>query len=665
MNDITQEIFGNQLYTVGKKSDTSKQVFTPTKVVDDMIDLLPAEIFNPDTTFIDIYCKSGIFLKRIYEKLDLALQKLEKFTNPEIRRNHILNNQIYGLVMDNSGSLLLCNKVIYGDAFHDGHLLYLDSVNVVGYSNYEDILHKMNPTKIKETIEKMFNRQGLGFDVVVGNPPYNRGGDIDFVNLGYELCNKYTVMITPAKWQTAEANQRIDSQMSYGDFRKKIVPHIREVVYYPNCQDIFNIAELDGIQYYRIDKLNTYENCKVRNICKNQKLLEQTCVRSIINQETLNNLGHEFLNQLGNNYKPFKASENHVDLDDTYALIGSNKYANERGVKGQYQALGIIQYAQGQMSVIRKSRIVLVEDLNIEMQTADTVIMTQNNKYELLQFKSYIEQRFVRWLLAINISRQSPIFCNLQFKYVPEPMILDDLGNRVAGKFDHLYTDYELFNTWNISSEMCENICKIVKDYNDLVQQVYKENAIRIFVKAKGVEENLNKIKEIQQKYKERAYDNSQEGLEIVTDLQDLDQCKGSIDNQISLIDSVQFQIEKLLYYFSSYYTVENSWDAGKPIQIVLPDGQQKIVHADSIMQEIMTVHRGFLNKQGWNYVKQKIMEYGLCSSKQLELLDFMYSLLEILTMVQFDNRCLEILGKSEISCENIGFGKTIYNIIR
>ena len=146
-----------------------------------MIDLLPAEIFNPDTTFIDIYCKSGIFLKRIYEKLDLALQKLEKFTNPEIRRSHILNNQIYGLVMDNSGSLLLCNKVIYGDAFHDGHLLYLDSVNVGGYSNYEDILHKVNPTKIKETIEKMFNRQGLGFDVVVGNPPYNRGG-------GHRLC---------------------------------------------------------------------------------------------------------------------------------------------------------------------------------------------------------------------------------------------------------------------------------------------------------------------------------------------------------------------------------------------------------------------------------------------------------------------------------------------
>ena len=310
MNDITQEIFGNQLYTVGKKSDTSKQVFTPTKVVDDIIDLLPAEIFNPDTTFIDIYCKSGIFLKRIYEKLDLELQKLEKFTNPEIRRNHILNNQIYGLVMDNSASLLLCNKVIYGDAFHDGHLLYLDLVNVAGYSSYEDILHKMSPTKIKETIEKMFNRQGLGFDVVVGNPPYNRGGDIDFVNLGYELCNKYTVMITPAKWQTAEANQRIDSQMSYGDFRKKIVPHMKEVVYYPQSMNVFDIYQIDGISYYLIDKLNTYETCRVHNICKEQILFNQTVERQIRSCETLYNCGYKIVEKL-KNYNRFKFNVNH------------------------------------------------------------------------------------------------------------------------------------------------------------------------------------------------------------------------------------------------------------------------------------------------------------------------------------------------------------------
>ena len=43
----------------------------------------------------------------------------------------------------------------------------------------------------------------MKFDVVIGNPPYNKGMDLDFVDLGYKISNKYTVMITPAKWQTA------------------------------------------------------------------------------------------------------------------------------------------------------------------------------------------------------------------------------------------------------------------------------------------------------------------------------------------------------------------------------------------------------------------------------------------------------------------------------
>ena len=39
----------------------------------------------------------------------------------------------------------------------------------------------------------------MKFDVVIGNPPYNKGMDLDFVDLGYKISNKYTVMITPAK----------------------------------------------------------------------------------------------------------------------------------------------------------------------------------------------------------------------------------------------------------------------------------------------------------------------------------------------------------------------------------------------------------------------------------------------------------------------------------
>lgn len=495
MNDITQEIFGNQLYTVGKKSDTSKQVFTPTKVVDGMIDLLPAEIFNPDTTFIDIYCKSGIFLKRIYEKLDLALQKLEKFTNPEIRRNHILNNQIYGLVMDNSASLLLCNKVIYGDAFHDGHLLYLDSVNVAGYSNYEDILHKMNPTKIKETIEKMFNRQGLGFDVVVGNPPYNRGGDIDFVNLGYELCSKYTVMITPAKWQTAEANQRIDSQMSYGDFRKKIVPHMKEVVYYPDCYDLFDIKEASGICYYILYKDKSFDKCLVINKQELQKSIESFEIRAILNRETLWNVGNSVVDLMGR--------YNKLDIENMAQLNNKARYfvnSNNQSTKGGGGYSTKMQDASGKW--VTKDGIVGHGGMLFNPKTRDIPVITKINVIDSLDaakdlliagassnlfysdsleecesYVSYITTKLVRFLILINFNKQT-LFDRNTFRFVPSPMILDNSGNRIRGEFDHIYTDDELYKTWNIPQKYIEVIEAVVKErdnnnYKAMVEKCY------------------------------------------------------------------------------------------------------------------------------------------------------------------------------------------------
>lgn len=42
----------------------------------------------------------------------------------------------------------------------------------------------------------------LDIDVVIGNPAYNNGADIDFIDKGFELSKNFTVMITPAKWQT-------------------------------------------------------------------------------------------------------------------------------------------------------------------------------------------------------------------------------------------------------------------------------------------------------------------------------------------------------------------------------------------------------------------------------------------------------------------------------
>lgn len=45
---------------------SNDEVFTPPKVANAMLDLLPQELFaNPKTTFFDPCCKSGVFLREI------------------------------------------------------------------------------------------------------------------------------------------------------------------------------------------------------------------------------------------------------------------------------------------------------------------------------------------------------------------------------------------------------------------------------------------------------------------------------------------------------------------------------------------------------------------------------------------------------------------------
>lgn len=111
-------------------------------------------------------------------------------------------------------------------------------------------------------------------------------------------------MITPAKWQTAEADQKIASKMSYGQFRKKLVPHMREVVFYPECSEVFGIAQADGITYYIVDK-NIHNKCKVVNKCKIQGLFESVDYRDVKNEQSLLNFGNEVISYLGE-YKAWK-----------------------------------------------------------------------------------------------------------------------------------------------------------------------------------------------------------------------------------------------------------------------------------------------------------------------------------------------------------------------
>lgn len=79
----------------------TNQIFTPKKVVKEMVDLLEKEnpgcFDNPEHTFIDLYMKSGLYIAEIVKRLYRS-EKLKKLYPDNVKRlNHIFKNQVFGL----------------------------------------------------------------------------------------------------------------------------------------------------------------------------------------------------------------------------------------------------------------------------------------------------------------------------------------------------------------------------------------------------------------------------------------------------------------------------------------------------------------------------------------------------------------------------------------
>lgn len=206
--DIAGELFGGRI-------GNSNYIFTPQNIVEDMFNLIPDDFWTPDKKILDIYTKSGRFLKeafkRLYNSPYLADMDIAK------RKNHILKEQLYGLT-DDFTCLLLSERDLYGYAQYG-------KKNIRMIDNMIPLIQSQDHKLINNVLGKEFNT--VKFDLVIGNPPYNNDRYLDFVTLGHTLASKYDCWITPAKWQ-AKGGQKNE------DFRKNIVPYMSKILPFQN-----------------------------------------------------------------------------------------------------------------------------------------------------------------------------------------------------------------------------------------------------------------------------------------------------------------------------------------------------------------------------------------------------------------------------------------------
>lgn len=306
---------------------SNDEVFTSPNVVNQMLDMLPQELFeNPDTTFLDPACKTGVFLKEIAKRLLKGLEN--QIPDLQERVDHIFHKQLYGIAITELTSLLsrrgaYCSKYANGEfsitKFQnaDGNIRFKNCNHTWGKTTYDsdgkphasciycgaskneydrgndlethayEFIHGMN-------VEEVFK---MKFDVIISNPPYqlNDGGAQasaspiyqKFIQQAIKLKPRYLSMIVPSRWMTGgKGLDNFRNEMLH-DNRMSIIHDFKD------ASLCFTGVEIKGgVNYFLWDRDKTSPIVHIINDNGNQgvtetdrKLLEPGCEVFIRNNE--------------------------------------------------------------------------------------------------------------------------------------------------------------------------------------------------------------------------------------------------------------------------------------------------------------------------------------------------------------------------------------------
>ena len=289
---------------------SNDEVFTPPQLANQMLDMLPQELFqSPDTRFLDPCTKSGVFLREIAKRLIVGLA--DRIPDQQERIDHIMHHQLYGIAITRLTSMmsrrsLYCSKDASGKYSisqfdrEDGNIRYRDirhtwvqgkcrycGASQEVYDRGDDLeshayefIHTDNPNEL-------YNN--MTFDVIIGNPPYQLNVGVEkenyaipiyhkFVELAKKLTPRYLSMIIPARWYAG--GRGLD------EFRNSMLSdnRLRVIHDFPDASECFPGVQIKaGVCFFLWDRDNR-GHCSVTTHLNNN--VDGPLVRPLLERDT-------------------------------------------------------------------------------------------------------------------------------------------------------------------------------------------------------------------------------------------------------------------------------------------------------------------------------------------------------------------------------------------
>lgn len=484
--------FTNPRLPVGVRAD---KVFgsmnTPNSIALDMVNITWKEIkdrVDKDWVFLNVCCKTGVFPTNLFDKLVTCKNLVKAFPNYYERRHWILENMIK-CVSTNQTAKEFSGLYLYGLDYivYEHNIKVIPENEVCAYLrntyklqrlNSEDLTdeefynivnkhkHLWNGITDKDKIKSIviedistkyldFEGENMRFDVVIGNPPYNRDIYVDFVTAGHKLASKFSCWITPAKWQ-AKGGAKNEA------FRKEVAPYIKQITYYPNEKDIFDINCQGGITYFttdnqiHINKLINGEEYKNWNIKYGFNYDNRvTNIVEKIKEKISNTVTED-----GSSFVPMAWWNCTIDLgrdkdkdiyDNTskYAIVNSSRkvHIKECWIKNVENAK---LYSLVHSHWVRNTFAGKIYS-PFELTDGSTVTLFAGTKEECDSALSYYNCKLI-WWLVYNFNGKGGLTTK-SFKLVPDP-----------GEFDHIFTDEELYKKYGLTDEEINIIESVIKE---------------------------------------------------------------------------------------------------------------------------------------------------------------------------------------------------------